>query len=139
MLITQFRSYVFAIDPEVEIEGYACLRPGYLIPRSECSTAAQNYEDNGGEIVRAKKAEHLKGKKMTDFIWWSVATDPEGRICYCLGAFKGDKRPSLFARTTLKTKWGKLVDEQINEIRQELGQAELSKEGKATQRLLKLN
>ncbi|KHO00519.1 brct domain containing protein [Metarhizium album ARSEF 1941] len=95
MLITQFRSYVFVIDPEGKIEGYDCLRPGYLIPRSDCPAAARKYEDNGGEIVRAKQKENLQGKQMTDFVWWSVATDPEGRFCYCLGVFKGDKRPSL--------------------------------------------
>ncbi|KAK9444496.1 brct [Metarhizium brunneum] len=140
MLITQFRSYVFVIDPEGKIEGYDCLRPGYLIPRSDCPAAARKYEDNGGEIVRAKQRENLQGKQMTDFIWWSVATDPEGRFCYCLGAFKGDKRPSLYSRSTFKAKWGKLADDQINEIRREFSQAELNKQAKArSQKLLKLN
>ncbi|KAK8932989.1 Bile salt-activated lipase [Metarhizium anisopliae] len=140
MLITQFRSYVFVIDPEGKIEGYDCLRPGYLIPRSDCPAAARKYEDNGGEIVRAKQKENLQGKQMTDFVWWSVATDPEGRFCYCLGAFKGDKRPSLYSRSTFKAKWGKLADDQINEIRREFSQAELNKQAKArSQKLLKLN
>ncbi|KAF5132809.1 hypothetical protein E5D57_003431 [Metarhizium anisopliae] len=140
MLITQFRSYVFVIDPEEKIEGYDCLRPGYLIPRSDCPAAARKYEDNGGEIVRAKQRENLQGKQMTDFIWWSVATDPDGRFCYCLGAFKGDKRPSLYSRSTFKAKWGKLADDQINEIRRKFSQAELNKQAKArSQKLLKLN
>ncbi|QLI74437.1 uncharacterized protein G6M90_00g113140 [Metarhizium brunneum] len=140
MLITQFRSYVFVIDPEGKIEGYDCLRPGYLIPRSDCPAAARKYEDNGGEIVRAKQRENLQGKQMTDFIWWSVATDPEGRFCYCLGAFKGDKRPSLYSQSTFKAKWGKLADDQINEIRRKFSQAELNKQAKArSQKLLKLN
>ncbi|EXU98171.1 hypothetical protein X797_008776 [Metarhizium robertsii] len=140
MLITQFRSYLFVIDPEGKIEGYDCLRPGYLIPRSDCPAAARKYEDNGGEIVRAKQRENLQGKQMTDFIWWSVATDPEGRFCYCLGAFKGDKRPSLYSRSTFKAKWGKLADDQINEIRRKFSQAELNKQAKTrSQKLLKLN
>ncbi|EFY90707.1 hypothetical protein MAC_03287 [Metarhizium acridum CQMa 102] len=140
MLITHFRSYVFVIDPEETVEGYDCLRPGYLIPRSDCPAAARKYEDNGGEIVRAKQKENLQGKQMTDFVWWSVATDPEGRFCYCLGAFKGDKRPSLYSRSTFKAKWGKLADDQINEIRRKFSQAELNKQAKArSQKLLKLN
>ena len=138
LLMTNFRSFIFAIDSDTEIRGYDCLRQGFLLRRSNYIAAAQKYEDAGGDIMHSKDLDSLKGKEMSDFIWWSVASDPDRGYCYCVGMFEGDSRPSLYARSTFKRKWGKIVDTQINEIRVAFGQAPIAK-GKGCQKLLKLH
>lgn len=152
LLITKYRSFLFVVDPESSMEGYSCLRKGWLLRKADHQLEAMKFTEAGGEVIRARDESTLQNRKMHEFIWVSVATDEDNHICYCLGYFKGENRKQLllYSRSTLKSAWGSTaVDERINAIRAGLGQATVGSKlhvsnlkkgrvaGKEAQRLLR--
>ncbi|KAM3502560.1 hypothetical protein MY10362_004770 [Beauveria mimosiformis] len=128
-------------DPQTSHPNIPCARAGYLVRRSDYALAASTYKNAVKKIQPVSEKDILDGRPLTDFIWWTVAYN--GRLCYAWGTLDGESDPVLFTRTTLKSKYGKKADTQIDEIRAAFEQPSLRamKEGikKTEVVLLKLN
>ncbi|KAM3472816.1 hypothetical protein MY5147_005105 [Beauveria neobassiana] len=132
--------YLLVTDPQTSHSKLPCARAGYLVRRSDYATAAAAFQDAANTIAPSSPKTSLDGKALTDFIWWTVAYN--GRLCYAYGVLDGESTPRLFARTVLKDAFGKVVDRQIDEIRESFEQpdlASLKAKRKTQSALLKLN
>ncbi|KAM3538667.1 hypothetical protein ARSEF1564_008426 [Beauveria bassiana] len=115
--------YLLVTDPQTSHSKLPCARAGYLVRRSDYATAAAAFQDAANTIAPSSPKTSLDGKALTDFIWWTVAYN--GRLCYAYGVLDDESTPRLFARTVLKDAFGKVVDRQIDEIRESFKQPDL--------------